>query len=91
MMILFMSLILWGIYFRTLYNLTDMRINPDKNETISKIDDWDSTLYKRGFEQIVTDFLLAVKTGGKTQFTTQDALITHQICEDVVTELNKLK
>jgi virulence factor len=67
-----------------------MRINRDKNEIISKIDDWDSTLYKRGFEQIVTDFLLAVKTDRKTQFTTQDALITHQICEDIVAELNKI-
>jgi virulence factor len=75
---------------RTVYNLTDMRINRDKNEIISKIDDWDSTLYKRGFEQIVTDFLLAVKTDRKTQFTTQDALITHQICEDIVAELNKI-
>jgi len=75
---------------RTVYNLTDMRINRDKNEIIKKIDDWDSTLYKRGFEQIVTDFLLAVKTDRKTQFTTQDALITHQICEDIVAELNKI-
>ena len=75
---------------RTVYNLTDMRIAHDKTEIISKIDDWKSTLYKRGFEQIVDDFLHAVKTGGKTQFTMQDALITHQICEDVVAELNKI-
>lgn len=76
---------------RTVYNLTDMRIARDNNEIISRIDDWDSTLYKRGFEQIVSDFLHAVKTAGKTQFTMQDALITHQICEDVVAELNKIK
>lgn len=74
---------------RTVYNLSDARINRDKSEITSGINDWDSTLYKRGFEQIITDFLQALETGEKVQISMQDALLTHQLCEEIVSELNK--
>lgn len=74
---------------RTVYNLSDARINRDKSEITAGINDWDSTLYKRGFEQIITDFLQALETGKKVQISMQDALLTHQLCEEIVSELNK--
>jgi virulence factor len=50
--------------------------------------DWDSMLYKRGFEQIIADFLNAVKTSEKPEFTVEDSLRTHQLCEEIVKELS---
>ncbi|MHA6248346.1 Gfo/Idh/MocA family protein [Pontibacter sp. CAU 1760] len=49
--------------------------------------DWEPTLHKRGFEQIVADFIAAVNTGKKPGITAADALQTHELCERIVEEL----
>lgn len=72
---------------RTVLNLSSLSVHVDRDETSKKMGDWDSMLYKRGFEQIVSDFLQAVKPGGQTQFTMEDSLRTHHICEDIVAQL----
>ncbi len=72
---------------RTVNNLSDLRISQGKSEIIEGGSDWDSTLYKRGFEQIIDDFIQAVETGQKTQFSMEEALLTHRFCEDIVAEL----
>lgn len=72
---------------RTVLNLSSLSVHVDRDETSKKMGDWDSMLYKRGFEQIVSDFLQAVKPGGQTLFTMEDSLRTHHICEDIVAQL----
>ncbi|MFO7256865.1 MAG: Gfo/Idh/MocA family oxidoreductase [Bacteroidota bacterium] len=54
------------------------------SETAEKSDDWEPTLRKRGFYDIVEQFLSYVKKGEDTSADTRDALITHRICEDLV-------
>jgi virulence factor len=72
---------------KTVSNLTELRINRDKTEISNGINDWESTLSKRGFEPIVADFLQAVESGNSPRFSAQDALLTHEMCERIVEEL----
>lgn len=48
--------------------------------------DWEPMLHKRGFEQMVTDFLEGLRSGfSKTSG--KDALLTHEMCEAIVQKL----
>ena len=59
----------------------------DKNATRPGVNDWESTLHKRGFEQIVEVFLQMVKNGTSPSPLHQDLLQTHKLCERVVEAL----
>ncbi len=73
---------------RTVLNLSSLSVHINRDETSKMMGDWDSMLYKRGFEQIISDFLQAVKSGTSPQFTYEDSLRTHQLCEEIVTQLS---
>lgn len=73
---------------RTVLNLSSLSVHVNRDETNIMTGDWDSMLYKRGFEQITADFLHAVKSGGSPQFTNEDSLRTHQLCEEIVIQLS---
>ncbi|HEY5747163.1 MAG TPA: Gfo/Idh/MocA family oxidoreductase [Chryseolinea sp.] len=72
---------------RVVVNLTDVTVYHDRNETRLVRDDWEPTLRKRGFDQVVDHFLLALKSGPSHQATTPDFLLTHKICEQIVEQL----
>jgi len=72
---------------KTVINLTDLSTKRQKTETSNGINDWESTLSKRGFENIIDDFLHSLENGTKPQFSMQDALLTHEMCENVVQQL----
>lgn len=74
---------------RTVYNVSDLKINRGKSESNPGMNDWASTLYIRGFEFMIADFLQAVESGGKTHFTMEDSLLTHRLCEEIVVELSR--
>jgi virulence factor len=69
------------------YNVADVYVHKNKQVIKTGTDDWTSTLVKRGFEQIVDDFLAAVESGRRPQVSTQEHLRTHKICEEVVEKL----
>jgi virulence factor len=71
---------------RAVRNLADVVIHQDKNETRLGPDDWETTLHRRGFEQIVETFLQALASTSPT-LDNRDALLTHKICEQVVAKL----
>jgi len=71
-------------------DVIDTVIYSNKNQLKVGTNDWDSTLLKRGFEDIISDFLRAVETDKQPQVFMSDALLTHEICEKVVEELNKI-
>lgn len=48
--------------------------------------DWDSILFRRGFEQIVEHFLACAGDGKAPSISPRDALETHALCEQVVME-----
>ena len=72
---------------KTVVNMTNLSTMRQKTEISSGINDWESTLSKRGFESIIQDFLQALENGTKPQFSMQDALLTHEMCENVVSQL----
>jgi virulence factor len=69
------------------YNISDVFIHKNKQIIRTGTDDWTSTLHKRGFEQIVDDFLNAVESGAAPQISLHDQLRTHKICEEIVEKL----
>lgn len=72
---------------KTVVNMTKLSTMRQKTEISSGISDWESTLSKRGFENIIQDFLDVLENGTKPQFSMQDALLTHEMCENVVNQL----
>lgn len=76
---------------RTIFNLSEQIISNNKSETSISFNDWDPTLFKRGFEQIITEFINCIKTNTLPTITGRDALKTHEICEEIVSQLEKEK
>jgi virulence factor len=74
---------------RVVYDLDRLRIYRDQKEIAVSFDNWDSTLYKRGFEQIVAEFINAIGTNSFPSITARDSLKTHEICEQVVQQLER--
>ncbi|WP_342431502.1 hypothetical protein [Neobacillus sp. FSL H8-0543] len=68
-----------------------MTIYKEGKETKHSFNNWDSTLYKRGFEHIIAEFIEAVRTNKSPSLTANDALKTHELCEEVVKRLECLK
>jgi virulence factor len=66
-------------------NVTETIICRDKNEMKPGGNDWESTLYKRGFDNIIDEFLAGLQEGVSPQH--PDPLITHRICEEIVNQL----
>lgn len=56
----------------------------NKEVSISKLGDWEPTLYKRGFYQITDHFIDCVKNNKTPDPSIEDSLITHEICERIV-------
>lgn len=71
-----------GEYF--VRNLTELEQIKGIEMTRIPFADWESTLYKRGFEQIVHAFIDALKNHLKEPITKSDALETHLICEKII-------
>ncbi|GGM27771.1 dehydrogenase [Paraliobacillus quinghaiensis] len=56
----------------------------NKEIQITKFGDWEPTLYKRGFYQIVDHFIDCVRYNQTPDPSIDDSLITHEICEKIV-------
>ncbi|MDF3077531.1 MAG: gfo/Idh/MocA family oxidoreductase [Sphingobacteriaceae bacterium] len=70
-------------------NLSQLHIeNPNITGTV-RADDWEPTLHKRGFEQMVSFFLEAVAENNIQASNSRDALLTHQICEWIIEKLEQ--
>lgn len=65
-------------------NLVETTHFHNKEVSISKYGDWEPTLYKRGFYQIVDHFIDCVKNKKTPNPSIEDSLITHEICEKIV-------
>jgi virulence factor len=72
---------------RMVNDLERMTILKGNQETDIGFNNWDSTLYKRGFEQIIAEFLDVIRTNSKPSISANDALKTHEICESIVQQL----
>jgi len=74
---------------RVVVNLTDTTVQLDRDETRLIQDDWESTLKKRGFDQVVDHFLRAVEAGVAQETGPSDFALTHSICEQIVKKIGE--
>jgi virulence factor len=72
---------------RTVYNVSKLVISKDAEEIEVRSGDWEPTLFRRGFEQMVSDFVHSVQTNTKPRISALDALATHEICEKIILQL----
>lgn len=69
--------------------VSELVIRQGTNEMKLGSSDWEPTLHKRGFEQMVAAFIKSVRNGEAPENSAKDALLTHEICEKIVQELLK--
>ncbi|MGG7619342.1 Gfo/Idh/MocA family protein [Bacillus coreaensis] len=60
----------------------------DKEISITKFGDWEPTLYKRGFYQLMDHFIECVQTNSTPDPSIDDSLTTHEICEKIVKHID---
>ncbi|MGM9924722.1 MAG: Gfo/Idh/MocA family protein [Bacillus sp. (in: firmicutes)] len=60
----------------------------DQEISISKFGDWEPTLYKRGFYQIVDHFIDCAANNKIPSPSIDDSLTTHEICERIVASID---
>ncbi|MFB4169083.1 Gfo/Idh/MocA family protein [Virgibacillus sp. JSM 102003] len=70
-------------------NLTETTHYHNKEISIAKSGDWEPTLYKRGFYQIVDHFIDSAKNSKVPDPSIDDSLITHEICEGIVKQIDQ--
>lgn len=58
-----------------------------REEHVYHFNDWDSTLYRRGFPQIIDHFLHCVRHNSAPLQSARDALDTHALCEQITMEM----
>jgi len=75
---------------QVVHNLAELFIHKDGDITKSHVDDWEPTLHKRGFVQIVEAFLQVVESKRAPQISDQHTLQSHKICEDLVNQLSAM-
>ncbi len=72
---------------RMIEDLNNLTIYRDGNEIREKHGDWESVLYRRGFNQITDKFIKDVNEIGKFIEMDEDSLKTHELCEKIVTSI----
>lgn len=74
---------------RTVFNVSKLMISKGMENIEVRSGDWEPTLFKRGFEQMVGDFMHAVSTNSEPEISAWDALETHEICEEILMKLSE--
>ena len=71
-------------------NLIDSKVLIKNVEENKSFKDWDTILYRRGFENIINEFINSVKLGVQATPTIEDALKTHKICDEILHKINEI-
>ena len=71
-------------------NLIDSKVLIKNVEENKSFKDWDTILYRRGFENIINEFINSVKLGVQATPTIEDALKTHKICDEILNKIHEI-
>ncbi|EUJ33003.1 oxidoreductase [Listeria floridensis FSL S10-1187] len=71
----------------TALDLQELEVKTGTSLRKERFGDWEKTLYKRGFVQIVTAFLASVAENRAMPISAEDALETHELCEKILRAL----
>ena len=72
---------------RVVYNVTELHVQNNRDILRMGDNDWQTALFKRGFDQMIDDFLEAVRKKSHPKISARDALLTHELCETIVERL----
>ena len=64
--------------------ITEMEIYNNGEKKVTKSGGWNSMLYNRGFEDMISEFLYILRNDLSTKRLARDFLETHRLCEDIV-------
>lgn len=73
----------------TVHNLSEMIIQQNKQQNYYGTDDWSTTLYKRGFESTILDFIQLIEHTIPPKISMLDSLTTHELCKEIIQQLEK--
>ncbi|GHI00185.1 Gfo/Idh/MocA family protein [Neobacillus kokaensis] len=73
----------------TVYNVSQLIISKDMENFEVRSSDWEPTLVKRGFQEMVNDFIQSMESNTSPEITAWDSLETHEICEEIISKLLK--
>ena len=71
-------------------NLMSSRVLINNVEENVRFKDWDTILYRRGFESIINEFVNAIESGIQPNPTIEDALKTHKICDEILKKIDEI-
>lgn len=71
-------------------NLMDSKILINNVEENKSFKDWDTILYRRGFEDIIKEFIKSVELGVQSSTAIEDALKTHKICDEILKKIDEI-
>ena len=71
-------------------NLAQYEVYQENKLSIDLPNDWQATLNKRGFEKMIAEFIKTLSTN-QPSIAIDDALKTHQICEDIIQQIETQK
>jgi len=71
-------------------NLNEGEVYQEQQFKRLSFNDWEQTLYKRGFVSLIEDWLEQLQVGLFNKRIAEDILITHQICDQVLKQVNTL-
>ncbi len=70
-------------------DLINSSVLSENTEKTLKFNDWDTILYRRGFEVIIKEFLKAVKNHNQDKLTIEDSLETHKLCFEILNKIDE--
>tara|TARA_R110001583_G_scaffold77554_1_gene211066 strand:+ start:4743 stop:5690 length:948 start_codon:yes stop_codon:yes gene_type:complete len=69
-------------------NLREGHLYQQQKYSLLGFSDWENTLYKRGFVNLIDDWLKQLEIGCFNKEIAEDILFTHKICDQVLGQLN---
>lgn len=68
-------------------NLNNTSYYNNNEEKVLNFNDWDTILYRRGFEPIIDEFIDCVKNKKQPSISIEDSLETHKLCEQILLQV----
>lgn len=70
-------------------DLVNSNVLSENTEKLLKFNDWDTILYRRGFEVIIKEFIKAVKDHNQDNLPIEDSLETHKLCFEILNKIDE--
>lgn len=68
-------------------NLNNSKIASQNIEKSLEFNDWNTILYRRGFESIINEFISSVKDGKQPSPSIEDSLESHRLCDEIIKKI----